>query len=179
MTGAPVHLVAYDDAWPRRFADECALLEDVLAPWLRGGVHHIGSTAVPGLSAKPILDMMAGVRDLTTALAASVPLQRIGYESGSHRPHEAHWFFKPAGASVAEQTHALHLTEVGSALWRERLGFRDALRADPGLLLAYADLKRRLALEHDDIASYTKHKREFVAQVLATVGISLAARQGP
>ena len=75
MTQPPeerVHVVDYDPAWPARFEAERALLERVVAPWLEGGVHHVGSTAVPGLAAKPVVDIMVGVRDLEEARAASV-----------------------------------------------------------------------------------------------------------
>jgi GrpB-like predicted nucleotidyltransferase (UPF0157 family) len=54
----------YDAAWPANFASEASLLTQVLTPWITGGVHHVGSTAVPGLAAKPVIDIMIGVRDL-------------------------------------------------------------------------------------------------------------------
>ena len=120
-----ITVVAYDPDWPLRFASERAALEQLLTPWLESGVHHIGSTAVPELAAKPI-------------------------------------------------THHLHLTEPGSDLWRERLAFRDALRSDPALPDEYRALKLQLADAHDNIAGYTADKREFVAQVLASAGITLA-----
>ena len=75
MPAATLLVVPYDPAWPERFEAERELLERILAPWLEGGVHHIGSTAVPGLAAKPILDMLAGVHDLEAARAASTPLR--------------------------------------------------------------------------------------------------------
>jgi GrpB-like predicted nucleotidyltransferase (UPF0157 family) len=56
-----IAVVPYDPEWPRRFEGERALLEQVLAPWLEDGIHHVGSTAIPGLAAKPIIDMVAGV----------------------------------------------------------------------------------------------------------------------
>jgi GrpB-like predicted nucleotidyltransferase (UPF0157 family) len=64
MDIARISVVPYDPLWAGLFADECRLLERVLAPWLVGGVHHVGSTAVPGLAAKPLLDIIAGVDDL-------------------------------------------------------------------------------------------------------------------
>lgn len=160
-----VTVVDYDATWPRRFAEEAELLTGVLAPWLTGVVHHIGSTAVPGLAAKPILDMMAGVRDLRAAGAAIEPLAAHGYRHAPHRP-EAHWFHQPADPD-APRTHQLHLTEPGSDLWRERLAFRDALRADPSLVAAYEGLKQRRG------AAYTRGKRALVADVLAAAGVRL------
>ena len=89
-------VVPYDPDWPRRFEEERVLLERALAPWLEGGIHHIGSTAIPGIAAKPDIDMMAGVRDLEEARAAFEPLFALGYEGTPHRPR-THHFSKPAG----------------------------------------------------------------------------------
>ncbi len=145
-------------------------------PWLEGGIHHVGSTAIPGLAAKPIIDMIAGVRDFEEARAAYEPLAALSYRHAPHRPGIAHHFAKPSLA-LAEFTHSLHLTEPGSDLWRERLAFRDALRGDPALVREYETLKLRLARDHaDDLGAYTAGKREFVARVLASRGIALGRR---
>jgi GrpB-like predicted nucleotidyltransferase (UPF0157 family) len=74
-------VVPYDPEWPRRFATEEEALEAALAPWLLGGIHHVGSTAVPGLAAKPVIDMVAGVRDLEESRAAFGPLGALGYHT--------------------------------------------------------------------------------------------------
>ncbi len=163
----------YSDDWPAAFEREAVLLREALGPWLVGGVHHIGSTAVPGLAAKPILDMLAGVRDLDAAREAVPALGDLGYTHAEHRPHEAVWFYKQAGADYRLRTHQLHLTTVNSDLWRERLAFRDALRADSRLRDEYQALKESLARDTSDVAEYTKGKREFVARVLGEAGIHL------
>jgi GrpB-like predicted nucleotidyltransferase (UPF0157 family) len=157
-------VVPYDPAWPQLFEAERERLEEALAPWLAGGIHHIGSTAVPGLAAKPIIDMMAGVRDLEEARNAAEPLTALGYSYREHRP-EAHLFVQTA--------YGIHLTEPGSDIWRERLAFRDALRGDPELARQYAEWK--LAHVADDPArgAYTAGKRPFVSRVLAAAGIEL------
>jgi GrpB-like predicted nucleotidyltransferase (UPF0157 family) len=167
----PVVVVSHDPHWGTRFAAEREVLERVLQPWLADGVRHIGSTSVPGLAAKPILDMIAGVRDLGQARAAYGPLAELGYVAGTHRPHEAHWFRRSATGTTLEC--ALHLTEAGSRLWQERLAFRDALRADDALRDEYAALKLQLAAEVDSLRDYTDRKRAFVARVLSAAGISL------
>ncbi len=155
-----MRVVPYDPDWPARCAAERAVLERALAPWLDGGVHHIGSTSVPGLAAKPVIDMLAGVRDLDEARAAFGPLEALGY---SHRPHrpEAHLFVR--------EGFGVHLTTPGSDLWRERLAFRDALRADPALREEYAAYKR----SHFGDSAYTSGKRPLVGRVLAQAGIAL------
>lgn len=168
-----VTVVPYSAQWPASFDDEATRLTSALQPWMAGGVHHIGSTAVPGLDAKPILDMIAGVDDLDAARAARPVLAELGYRHADHRPQEALWFYKQSGDDDGARTHQLHLTRVDSALWRERLTFRDALRADPGLRTEYQALKRRLASQSDHLADYTAGKREFVATVLGRAGIRL------
>lgn len=168
-------MVEYDPAWPRLFEAERAALEPVLEPWLDGRIHHVGSTAIPGMSAKPVIDMLAGVRDLQESRAAFVPLAQLGYEYTPHRPR-THHFSKPCAAQWSAVTHNLHLTEVGSDLWLERLAFRDALRTDPTLAAEYEALKHHLAAqEGSDPGAYTVNKRPFVARVLAGAGIQIPA----
>jgi GrpB-like predicted nucleotidyltransferase (UPF0157 family) len=163
-----IDVARYDPAWPEQFRAEAAKLTDLLEPWLAAPVEHIGSTSVPGLAAKPILDMMAGVCDLQAASDAIPVLTRHGYLHAEHRPATL-WFHKAKTGSVPEQ--GLHLTEPGSSLWRERLAFRDALRADPVLAHQYQELKERLAADTSDMVAYTVGKREFVVQVLARAGV--------
>jgi GrpB-like predicted nucleotidyltransferase (UPF0157 family) len=162
-------VVPYDPEWPRMFARERASLERLLEPWLDGGVHHIGSTSVPGIAAKPLVDMLAGVRDLQEARAAYAVLDADGYAHTPHRPDVAHHFSKGA--------YGLHLTERGSTLWRERLAFRDALRQDATLAHEYESLKLRLAREAPDACAYTDGKRAFVHRVLVAAGVQFDWRQ--
>jgi GrpB-like predicted nucleotidyltransferase (UPF0157 family) len=169
-----IRLVSYDPTWASRFDQERVLLEDVLAPWLVGPVEHVGSTSVPGLDAKPILDMIAPVRSLPDAVAAAEPLVALGYAQGIHRPAEALYFYQPDVDSWWQRTHQLHLTELSTALWAGRIGFRNALRARADLRARYLELKRQLASSFgDDIDGYASAKREFVAEVLATPEASI------
>ena len=171
-----VALVPYDPDWARSFEAERALLERVLEPWLEGGIEHVGSTAIPGVAAKPIVDMVASVRDLEEAREAYEPLEAAGYVDEPHRPEIAHHFAKPALELDARRLN-LHLTEPSSSLWRERLAFRDALRADPSLAAKYEALKLRLAHEHPtDVRTYTDGKRDFVRRVLVDAGVEFSWR---
>lgn len=160
MSARPTDVVPYDPEWPALFERERARLEKALAPWLEGGIHHIGSTAVPGLAAKPIIDMLAGVRNLAEARAAEDALAALGYTYREHRP-EACLFWK--------DRYGVHLTEPGSDLWRERLAFRDALRASPELRAEYAEWKRT----HGGGKPYTASKTPLVTRVLADAGITV------
>jgi GrpB-like predicted nucleotidyltransferase (UPF0157 family) len=159
-------VIPYDPAWPRLFTAERIRLEAVLEPWLDGGIHHIGSTSIPGLSAKPLIDMLAGVRNLEQARPVARPLTAARYIDAPHRPDLAHHF--------AREGFGLHLTERGSTLWRERLAFRDALLADQALAAEYEALKLRLARDAPDARAYTDGKRAFVHRVLVERGIDFA-----
>jgi GrpB-like predicted nucleotidyltransferase (UPF0157 family) len=160
----PIHLSPYNPAWPRLFEQERAHLEPALGQWLTGPIEHIGSTAVSGLPAKPIIDIMAGVRDLPSSLDARVVLEPLGYMYFPYRSDVMHWFCKP---SPEHRTHHLHLVPFGSSLWAERLLFRDYLRSSDVAAAEYAALKAALAAQYQfDRESYTSAKSEFVCSIL-------------
>ncbi len=162
---APIEVVEYNPAWPTLFDAERSLLETALAPWLAGPVEHIGSTAVPGLPAKPTIDIMAPVRSLAESTDAMAAASALGYLHHPYKPEQMHWFCKP---SPAHRTHHLHLVPLHSALWQQRLAFRDALRGSAALTARYAALKRHLATAYrHDREAYTEAKGPFIAQVLA------------
>ncbi|RAS61716.1 GrpB-like predicted nucleotidyltransferase (UPF0157 family) [Lentzea atacamensis] len=161
----------HDPRWIARAEAECARLAGLLAPWLVDGVEHIGSTAVPGLAAKPIVDLMASVSDLDIVVAqASGRLVADGWSYVAPELDRRPWrrfFVKPDASGQRREAH-LHLIEAGHARWTDQIRFRDALRNDARLVQAYEDLKRRLA-QHSghDREAYTAGKAAFVASVLA------------
>jgi GrpB-like predicted nucleotidyltransferase (UPF0157 family) len=164
---APVFIEAYDAAWVMSFEVERELLRDVLAPWLAGPIEHVGSTAVVGLAAKPIVDIMAGVASLAGSRPAIAALAAHGYCHDAYAEDVEHWFCKP---SPELRTHHLHLVPVHSELWQRRLMFRDALRAQPALAAEYARLKMELAeLHRYDREAYTEAKSAFIGSVLREV----------
>lgn len=161
----PIRLVAYDPDWPRRFEEERAALDEAIGKWVTGGIHHIGSTAVPNLDAKPIVDILVGIEDLETGRSCFDPLAGLGYLYAPYLPDEMHWLCKP---HPSRRTHHLHLVPTDSARFRDEIAFRDRLRADPRLAEEYAALKHELAaaFEHDREA-YTDGKGDFVRRALA------------
>ena len=162
-----VRIVPYDRAWPAEFEAERAQLLPVLTPWLAGDIQHVGSTSVPGLGAKPVIDILAEVASLDESRAAIDPLRELSYWWFPYQEERMNWFCKP---SPEHRTHHLHLVVPGSEAWREELVFRDALRAEPETARAYEVLKRRLADEHPhDREAYTVAKTAFVESVLARV----------
>lgn len=160
----PIQLAPSDPTWPAQFELERAALEMAIGEWVHGGIHHIGSTAVAGLEAKPIIDILAGVDDLETTRACFEPLAALGYLYAPYLADEMHWFCKP---DPARRTHHLHLVPAGSKRYRDELAFRDRLRADPEIAARYAALKRELAGRHrDDREAYTEAKGAFVMATL-------------
>jgi len=160
----PVRIVPYDPAWPRRFAEERANLRQALGATAPGGIHHVGSTAVPGLDAKPIIDILVGVDSLAASRASTPALAKLGYQYAPYRAREMHWFCKP---DPSHRTHHLHLVPTSSPRFREELAFRDLLRAHADVAREYAALKRRLALEFDhDREAYTEAKGDFIRAIL-------------
>jgi len=168
MSEAPVHVVPYDPNWLARFEEEKALIEALLGPWRRGPIEHVGSTAVPNLCAKPVIDIMVGVTSLAESEPAKGVLSRAGYQYAEYKTAVMHWFCKP---SFAMRTHHLHLIPHQSPLWHDRLRFRDALRANPALAAEYGALKLELARKFEfDREAYTEAKSPFVARILAAAG---------
>jgi GrpB-like predicted nucleotidyltransferase (UPF0157 family) len=163
-TEAEIHVVEYDPSWPVRFEQERAILARVIDRWVVGSIEHIGSTAVPGLNAKPVIDIMAPVESLIASRAALPVLEKTGYCYAEYRADVMHWFCKP---SPSFRTHHLHLVPFGSRLWIERLAFRDYLRTHRQVATEYAQLKKRLAKQyHLDREAYTDAKTPFVDRIL-------------
>jgi GrpB-like predicted nucleotidyltransferase (UPF0157 family) len=168
---APVEIVEYHSAWPTLFEEERNALARVLALWLAGPIEHIGSTAIPGLAAKPVIDIMAGVKTLDASRGAIEAAATLGYRYFPYQPDIKHWFCKP---SPAFRTHHLHLVPVDSPHWARPLAFRNYLRANPEVAAEYQQLKRRLADEFRfDREAYTNAKTPFIDAVTEQ---ALAAR---
>jgi GrpB-like predicted nucleotidyltransferase (UPF0157 family) len=165
---APIEIVPHDDSWPANFEAERSRLQATLTIWLAGPIEHIGSTAVPGLAAKPVIDIMAAVQLLEASRPAIAAVAQLGYVYFPYKADEMHWFCKP---SPSLRTHHLHLVPIASPLWAQRLHFRDALRNNAALAAQYAELKLQLAHQFSlDREAYTDGKTAFVRRVLSQVG---------
>jgi GrpB-like predicted nucleotidyltransferase (UPF0157 family) len=164
--GGSIVVSDYDPAWSVTFEQERTSLHTALGPLVLT-VEHIGSTAVPGLAAKPIIDLQLSVRSLAEARSSCVePLQALGYaympEYEARLPGEL--FFRKG----QPWTHHLHVLQGDHPRWRRRVLFRDYLRNHPEVARAYAKLKRDLAAAFDDdMFGYMNAKTAFVAATLA------------
>ena len=163
----PVVLVPYDEVWPALFEAERARIERAIGPWTEE-IEHIGSTAVPGLAAKPIIDVMVGVRSLDASPLLVERLEVLGYEYvpefERELPHRR--FFRKLRDGL--RTHQIHLVErTNTAWWDRHLLFRDYLRARPEVADEYAVLKRGLSERfREDREAYAEAKTGFVDRIL-------------
>ena len=142
-----IPLEPYDPDWPSRFETEFRVLVSLFGDRsIR--IEHVGSTAVPGLVAKPIIDIMMGLTSLAEAEALVEPLRSVGYhyvpEYEAQIP-DRRYFRKP---HIRPRTHHLHCVVLGSQSWTRTLLFRDYLRNDPEIAAAYGHLKSELATSH-------------------------------
>lgn len=157
----PIEIVDYDPAWPARFEQARSELLTAL-PGLFTAIEHVGSTSVPGLAAKPIIDLMAAADDLAKVASHGGELARIGYhfvDAGM----PGHLFYPREQDGV--RTHHLHVVEAGTLGTRNELLFRDYLRAHPADAARYAELKRRLAATGVTGGDYTRAKTGLVQEV--------------
>jgi len=161
---ALIELSEYNPSWPKMFQSEKLFLERVAGEWLYCAIEHVGSTSVTGLVAKPVIDIMFGVRNLSDSRAAIGVLEINGYCYAPYKTNVMHWFCKP---SEDHRTHHLHLVPFNSSLWHQRIKFRDALRSNKELAFEYASLKRNLAAKYGkDRELYTDKKWPFIKRVL-------------
>src|ERR1051325_2690761 len=160
-----VVLAAYDTLWPREFEAELARIEAACAG-LPLRVEHIGSTSIPGLSAKPVIDILAGCpprADRTPYIAA---LRQLGYEHRGNNGIPGRNYF----VRGTPRSHHVHLVGWSSGLWRDHVLFRDYLRANPEAAREYEALKRQLAITFaDDRLAYSEAKGPFIRAVLRQV----------
>lgn len=159
-------------AWPRLFQLRRDELRAAFAS-MPVDIEHVGSTSVPGLAAKPVIDILAGAASLADIEARIPALRDAGYEYVSKYEGELpmrRYFVKSPPDCLRVHVHAV---ERGSGFWREQLAFRDALRADAALRDRYQTLKLDLARRHaDDKSAYTAAKAPFIAATLDALRIA-------
>lgn len=166
-----ITVVDYDPRWPDMYKRE----KDEITGALSGqvsAIEHVGSTSVPGLASKPIVDIMVGVASVERLDQCIEPLRRIGYE------YDPDWeislpsrrYFQKMD-SENRHTHHIHIVLRGSDFWERHVHFRDYLRAHPDTARAYGELKKRLAAEHQSGLAYTFAKTEFIRSVETLAGM--------
>lgn len=167
---AAIEIMDYDPQWPRQFAEIAARVRQALPSHLLVAVEHIGSTSVPGLAAKPVIDLDVVIPSADDMPAVIEALATLGYghegDLGIAGREAFHW---PPGMP----RHHLYACPAESEELRRHLAFRDFLRAHPDEARRYEILKRDLADRfRDNRAAYTDGKAEYILTVLGKVGLS-------
>jgi GrpB-like predicted nucleotidyltransferase (UPF0157 family) len=160
-----VELTPFQHGWAQLFDEEAVRLRQLCGSRIEQ-IEHVGSTAIPGMPAKPIIDMMAAVPTMALGESLISLIESNGYE---YRPEDS-WSERVflANGPRSCRTHHLSLTVTDSEYWRDHLLFRDYLRKNPAQMAAYGRLKRDLAERFAaDRRAYTEGKYAFVQEVLA------------
>jgi GrpB-like predicted nucleotidyltransferase (UPF0157 family) len=162
--GGPIVLVPYDPRWRSDFEREAALVSATLGDYLIA-MHHIGSTAIPGIVAKPVLEMLAVITDVILLDTRARHLEDLGYEAMGEFGIEGRRYFRKNSKEGA-RTHQIHAFAVGSPEIDRHLAFRDYLRRHPDEAQQYGNLKLELARHNlTDIEGYTGGKTEFIREI--------------
>lgn len=167
LEAGTVRLASYSKNWPEAFAGMRSELARALADHGHVETEHIGSTSVPSMTSKPMIDLMTGITSIDDVAACVEPLERLGYEyKGEFGLPGRHFFVMGEPA-----TQHLHLVEHAGHFWRLNVFFRDLLRNDVGARERYLAVKRELAEKHaDSRADYTAGKDHIIKTLLAEAG---------
>lgn len=168
-----VWLLPHATEWKQLYAVQKERLLTLLAPYLGSivtDIQHIGSTAIPGIPAKPIIDIGVAVTDFDAARVCIEPLQQAGFVYlGENEVPGRHFFYLGEGPTTG-RTHHVHMLEQDSRFWLEMIGFRDYMLEHPAIAAAYGEMKMKLAREFpDDRPGYLAGKAPFILQVLGLV----------
>jgi GrpB-like predicted nucleotidyltransferase (UPF0157 family) len=161
MPSDRVELVDHDPSWAELFERERAVLAPIFDAQAVG-IEHIGSTSVPDLCAKPIVDVLVGLRELALSDEQIRAMERLGYEYLGEHGLPGRLFFRKE-----PRTHHVHVVEYGGEHWERQLTFRDTLRSDAEERRRYDEFKRRLAAEGHPRETYTELKTPFIREVEA------------
>jgi GrpB-like predicted nucleotidyltransferase (UPF0157 family) len=170
-----IQLVEYNPAWSGMYRPEAKRVQSVLPAGLVLAVEHFGSTAIPGLVAKPIIDILVAVRSVPEAREVAVsPMESLGYAFWTDNPKRDRLFFvKGLPPSAPSRTHHVHMTEFGGEMWM-RLLFRDYLRIHPEEAARYGALKLELMERYkDDREAYADAKSAYVEEIMSLARSSL------
>ncbi len=157
-------MVPHDAKWRQEFQQEAKDISDALGTNV-AAVHHIGSTAIPGIHAKPVLDLLLVVQDIGALDEKQARMEAMGYEALGEFGIPGRRYFRRDNP-FGERTHQIHAFENGSPQIKRHLAFRDYMIDNPDAAQNYSDLKRELAAKYpDDIESYMDGKDEFIKEI--------------
>ena len=164
LSRTDVELKDYTNEWHEEFLKQKEVLTSIFGEDAVS-IEHVGSTAIPGLKSKPIIDIQVAVNDLEVAIKHKDELEKAGYEFRGDAGVPGRYFF--AKGNPDNRTHYLHVEPYKSANWETHIYFRDYLLEHPDVVKDYQSLKEELALKYpEDRKSYTAGKNEFITKVL-------------
>ncbi|MGH2994701.1 MAG: NAD-dependent protein deacylase [Gaiellaceae bacterium] len=161
--GLPVDVVDYEPAWPRLYEEEAARVSEALGDAVVA-IEHMGSTSVPGLASKPVIDISVGLRSLELSPREIAAMERLGYEYLGEFGLPGRLYLRKGRE---RRTHHVHAVEWGGEHWHRHRAFREYLRAHPEEAAGYAEEKRSLAAESSDTNDYWERKQAFIDALFA------------
>ncbi|TYL49934.1 GrpB family protein [Nocardioides sp. BGMRC 2183] len=163
----PIVIEEYDAAWPASYRSRAVVLEPLIGPQLVVPLEHIGSTAIPGMPAKPIIDMLAVISDYDPFIDVVPRLEQVGWVHAPEPGDDVRRRWSLCLPTVERRTHHLHVVEHASDGWRDWLLFRDHLRTHPEDAERYAALKVTLSqADPGDRSRYRAGKAPLIAEIL-------------
>ncbi len=160
-----IYMVPHNSKWRQEFENEAQQITDALGEDVVVDVHHIGSTAIPNIYAKPVIDVLLVVTDHADLDKKTPLMEALGYEAFGEFGIPTRRYFRRDNA-LGERTHQIHAFEAGSPQITRHLAFRDYMIAHPDAAKAYSDLKRELAAKHpNDMEAYMDGKHEFIQEI--------------
>ncbi|MDQ0271276.1 GrpB family protein [Cytobacillus purgationiresistens] len=160
MSVPVVELSLYQSNWEKLYIEEKGKIESALEQKVTA-IEHFGSTSIKGMEAKPIIDILVAMKDLNDAVTMIAPLSKLGYKYVAKPEQRERYFFNK------NSRFHLHICEIDSKEWTEKILFRDFLRAYPDVASAYITMKKGLAAQYKfDRPTYTKHKEPFIREVI-------------
>lgn len=169
MRKDPIRMYPYNSDWASSFERERLRLTQILQPYLVQPLEHIGSTSVPGLVAKPIVDMLAVVEDTSPVASEEDSLRQIGWLLAPEPADDIERRLSFCTPSTELRTHHLHVVEVEFSGWRGWLAFRDYLRKNPDVAQEYGELKTQLSIKHGSNPNQRDQYRAGKADWVGTV----------
>ncbi|MGW5889242.1 GrpB family protein [Priestia megaterium] len=167
-----IEILKYSHKWPEQFEEEKRRLSSIFNS-LKIEIHHIGSTAVPGLSAKPIIDLLIEVKDIKKVDTYNQKMEQLGYEAKGENGIKGRRYFQKGGN---ERTHHVHIYEKGHPEINRHIWFRDYLRTHPDAAKEYETLKTELAHRYRfEPEKYVENKTNFIHKI---DGLALKWRKG-
>lgn len=157
-----VRLTPYTNKWERLFEEEKSRLQGVIGRYVLD-IQHVGSTSIPGMVAKPIIDIAIAVKNFEEASVCIKPIEQLGYEyKGENGISRRHFFVKGN-----PRTHHIHMNEIGSRDWNDQIIFRNYLTHHEEIAKEYSELKMVLAQRYPtDRQAYQDNKAPFIERVL-------------